>query len=402
MAKCKVAYLENKYITSESRVYMRLKDIFGKEEHPLDNDKVNVVLIIEDPKSLTFEQIVILDLVFHEAKNIALSVLRPKTHVVRDLISNYVIVSIDELLYLASFNQINLCIPDKLLLKKKGEKEYYYSEYKDYTFTGGPAPCYFASKQLRRVIRLARKALNRRQEIETVVYTKEFSCYNGDFTTECPQKESTGYKVKVDKHYYKMYRYIIIYGDVTQLTSEDRQTIFTWKCPKFMHKYSEQDAIQEMYDKYYRNKYRDDEDITTYQKYFSRFFKLDGLDITEEVISYMMDALTKMCQDYVALSSEDAFEFINNFVNINLRYEEYLEMNEVLRLPDVVDFVVSDMVYERDILVDADRFFEDHKDDEYEAINSSYLGEDDTVWELANGEWVVLEDSSEESNDDDE
>jgi hypothetical protein len=123
------------------------------------------------------------------------------------------------------------------------------------------------------------------------------------------------------------------------------------------------------------------ENVNSYQRYFITFFNIrtyDGLVnfklIEDEYLTYMMDTLTSMCIDYVECGSEAAFEFINSFVNINLRYEEYLEMNEVLHLPAIVDFVVSNMIQERD--ADVERFIEDHKDDDFEAINSRYLGDD--------------------------
>lgn len=371
----KVMYLGKEDIKSEKYLYMRFRNEYG-EKNPLDkgNEEVYVYVVVKEPEHLTFNQIVIIDLCLHKHPNVRLAVKRHKNQFVKGLLKTYRVIQIEELLYISDFKLITINIPEQLLTKRSEKGNYYYyNEYRDYKYKGEPAVHYFAMKETSRILRLARKALNRLQEIDYKVYTKEYSSYDGDNMTECPQKESTDSKIRTDKHYYKTFRYMYI-NNFNLLTPKDRMAISRWKCPKYtkIQEYTKENVIQD-YVIYYHDKYKEDD---RYQNTIRKFFLFGKkIDITTEVIEYMINTLTKMCQDYVEQSSDSAYEFISNFVNIHLRYEEYLEMNQVLQLPAIVDFVVSNMIRERDVEVES--FYEDRKDDDYESINSSYLGNDD-------------------------
>lgn len=221
---------------------------------------------------------------------------------------------------------------------------------------------------------MAKKCLRTITELESRIPVKEASTYNGDFMAPCDISEATDVMIREYASVYYHGNVLNIVCDMKKVTKKQRARYRAMN-PIVVFNMTQDDipAVKEAVKSVYGIKYRD-EDATTYQRYFSRFFKLDGLEITEEIIMYMIDTLTKMCQDYVELASDSAFEFINSFVNINLRYEDYLEINSVLHLPGIVDFVVSNMIQERDVEVES--FYEDRKDDDYESINSSYLGED--------------------------
>ena len=221
---------------------------------------------------------------------------------------------------------------------------------------------------------MAKKCLRTITELESRIPVKEASAYNGDFMAPCDISEATDIMIREYASVYYHGNVLNIVCDMKKLTKKQRAHYKAMN-PVVIFNMTQDDipAVKEAVKAVYGIKYRD-EDATTYQRYFSRFFKLDGLEITDEVVMYMIDTLTSMCQDYVELASDSAFEFINSFVNINLRYEEYLEMNAILHLPAIVDFVVSNMVQERDVEVES--FYEDRKDDDYESINSSYLGND--------------------------
>ena len=221
---------------------------------------------------------------------------------------------------------------------------------------------------------MAKKCLRTITELEARIPVKEASSYNGDFMAPCDISEATDVMIREYASVYYHGNVLNIICDVSKMTKKQKARYKAMN-PIVIFNMTQDDVpyVKEAIRAVYGIKYRD-EDATTYQRYFGRFFQLNGLEITTEVIEYMIDTLTKMCQDFVEQASDSAYEFINSFVNINLRYEEYLEMNEVLHLPAIVDFVVSNMIQDRDVEVES--FYEDRKDDDYESINSSYLEED--------------------------
>lgn len=218
---------------------------------------------------------------------------------------------------------------------------------------------------------MAKKCLRTLITLDNRVPVKEASAYNGDFMAPCDISEATDIEEREYTIVYHHGNVLNIIGDVSKLTHKqlDRYRAMN---PIVIFNMTQDDlpVIKDAVRAVYGIKYRD-EDATTYQRYFGRMFQLNGLEITTEIIEYMLSTLTKMCQDFVEQASDYAYEFINNFVNINLRYEDYLEINNVLHLPGVVDFVVSDMIRERDVEVES--FYEDRKDDDYEEINNHYL-----------------------------
>ena len=239
------------------------------------------------------------------------------------------------------------------------------------------------SKRRKYNIVMAKKCLRTITVLENRVPVKEASAYNGDFMAPCDISEATDVIIREYTSVYHHGNVLNIVCDMKKLTKKQRARYRAMN-PVVIFNMTQDDipAVKEAVKWKFYNPGRP-ENVNAYQRYFIKFFNIDTYDkkvnfrlLEDEYITYMMDTLTSMCIDYVECGNEEAFEFINSFVNINLRYEEYLEMNAVLQLPGIVDFVVSNMIKERDVLVDVDRFFEDHKDDDFEAINNRYLGDD--------------------------
>jgi hypothetical protein len=229
---------------------------------------------------------------------------------------------------------------------------------------------------------MAKKCLRTLTKLDYRVPVKEATSYNGNYMAKCDISEATDIMIKEYTYVYYHGNVLNVVCDGKKLTKKQKDRYRAMN-PIVVFNMTQDDipVVKESMKWEFYNPCHP-ENVSSYQRYFIKFFNIGTYDkkvdfrlLDDEYITYMMDTLTKMCQDFVEQASDYAYEFINSFVNINLRYEDYLEINSVLHLPGVVDFVVSNMIRERDIEVES--FYEDRKDDDYESINSSYLGEDE-------------------------
>jgi hypothetical protein len=150
--------------------------------------------------------------------------------------------------------------------------------------------------------------------------------------------------------------------------TKDKQNILSLGCPKWINPLGlTKEDVKSDYYMFYYTKPEDD----LYKSTFRRLFNLSGLDITAEVIDWLLNTLINKCSEYVENNDLGALEFVKNMINIHTRYDEFVDMSGILRLPSIVDFVVGEFIHDRDIEVES--FYEDRKDDEYEEINNHYL-----------------------------
>lgn len=215
---------------------------------------------------------------------------------------------------------------------------------------------------------VARKCLRTLTTIDERVYTKEASAYNGDFMAVCNKSEATDIKEREYTIVYHHGNVLNVVGDTSKLTRKqlDRYRAMN---PIVIFNMTQDDVsvVKESVKAVYMSK----EEDSTYQLAFRQLFSLNGLDITNEVVQFMTDTLISNCTTYVEQGSLEAYEFIKNIINIHIKYEEYLDIQNILHLPSIVDFVVGEFIHDRDIEVES--FYEDRKDDEYEEINNKYL-----------------------------
>lgn len=369
MAKIRIngfraAKVDASQVTTVLRVYNLIKDVTGIDGHPFKTGEQFIIWLTNHEK-MSFDQIVLLDSILYRYKNIGLVAATRKGKPKK--------VTIDTLLDVAKFKRINVYIPKDLALKvSRSGNEYYYNEYADNYFSGNSTPHYWALRDFKAQLRLAKKALRKVQVIEELEYVKEFSCYSGDYLGKCDAKEATDVRNVEVVRTYLQHRYLVVNGEMYNVRTKDKQNILSLGCPKWINPLglTKEDVKSDYYTFYYT---KPEDDL--YKSTFRRLFNLTGLDITAEVIDWLLNTLVNKCSEYVENNDLGALEFVKNMINIHTRYDEFVDMSGILRLPSIVDFVVGEFIHDRDIEVES--FYEDRKDDDYEEINSSYLGEDE-------------------------
>lgn len=343
--------------------------IVEKSEHPFDIEGFELNLCIKFDINLKASTALMINrLVFKHKINLYAVFGKKMRKVSEDFILHQVYGSV-----------VTLQIPEKLKVKTHPTKgyEYYYKESKDFKtieYKTGEQGIHDKAfnKFLANLINV-KKMIKYNIHGEIVKYQKEASSFDGDFYGNASYEEHT-------RKLYKQYTRSVpkacvlnIVGDIKSIKTKDLKKIRKW-CLIIVYnmRANETDIIQKYQYLEYTKKHEADDVITSALR---RLFSLGKMIIDEESRKFLLGSLLNACNSYVELGDEASFEYISNIVNIHLKYDDYLDISRILKLPSVVDFVVGEFIHDRDVEVES--FYEDRKDDGYESINSSYLGDDD-------------------------
>jgi hypothetical protein len=307
--------------------------------------------------------------------------------------TEYVKVDIDYFAKMVYGSIITINIPDELerrsFINEKGETVwYYYKERGDkrteYFYTGEKGPSEKAAGLFKSRLIAAKKMNKCKYIYEMQYYQKEATSYNGDFfgTIDYEEYNNCQYYVqKTTKEYtYTMYNKnaINIVGDLFKLVPKDIHKIFTtFKYVTINLNPTDKEKFMHDWELTFRVNKNSSYD-TLEQSVYRRLFDLGDLDITKDVIGFLWSTVYVNMSEYLETQNQECFDLVNNLINMNLTFEDYLENIRDILKPDAnLDYFLSAILSTRVSYDDMTRFYEDRKDDDYESINSSYLGKDD-------------------------